>query len=100
KVNDMSATPPIIGITCDIADDRYAVHVAYASVVDECGGAPLLLPCLTQRIEEYMAICRGFLLTGGDDPAMEQWGIATHPKAKKIDAQRQKFDLDLLDALA
>lgn len=90
---------PVIGMTTDMEDDRLTVRSHYARIVHEEGGVPMLLPPIVALAERYVAQCDGVILTGGDDPIMEQWGVATHPQAKKIHPDRQAFELALLDAL-
>ncbi len=68
-------------------------------MVIRAGGTPLILPCSLERASDYVGICDGIILSGGDDPSMEQWGVATHPKAKSIDPIRQEFELAMLEAL-
>lgn len=93
-------TAPLIGITADRENDKYAQGVSYAAAVASAGGIPLILPHTITALDRYIALCDAFILTGGDDPIMEEWGIATHPLAKKIDPHRQSFELALLRALA
>ena len=90
---------PIIGITSDATEEKYQVSRAYSTMIADAGGTPVILPCLVSGVENYIQICDGFVFTGGDDPIMECWGIETHPKARKIDPERQEFELALLDAL-
>lgn len=90
---------PLIGITCDIRDDRYSAAPQCASAVAEAGGLPVLLPCLADCAPSYVDRCDGIILPGGDDPIMETWGIPTHDQAKPIAPERQAFELALLAAL-
>lgn len=97
-------TTPIIAITCDAGvspkgTPRYECAKAYAAAVAEAGGVPLLLPHVTERVAAYVRLCDGFVLTGGDDPAMEPFGEATHARATVMDAARQAFELALLAAI-
>lgn len=66
-------------------------------MVWDAGGLPAILPVLPCAEAELLQHCDGLILTGGDDPNMEQWGVATHPRAKRIHADRQAFELALLD---
>lgn len=91
--------PPIIGITADLTTDRHQVGRAFAPLIEQAGGVPIILPSCPSRVAEYLRTCQGFILSGGDDPIMEHWGIPTHPKATPIDPQRQEFELALLEAL-
>ena len=90
---------PVIGITCDIRDDRYSAAPHCASAVAEAGGLPVLLPCLVERASQFVDVCDGIILSGGDDPIMENWGISTHDQAKPIAHERQDFELALLAAI-
>ena len=88
---------PLIGITCDIRDDRYIAAPNCATTVAQAGGLPVLLPCLVERAGQFVDLCDGIIFTGGDDPIMENWGISTHEQAKPIAPQRQAFELALLN---
>jgi putative glutamine amidotransferase len=97
-------TPPIIGITPDVGvtakgTPRYKCAAAYAVAVARAGGVPVILPHQIEHVERYAAMCHGFVFTGGDDPATEAFGEATHPAAKVMDAGRQAFELALLAAV-
>ena len=93
-------SPPRIGITADRADDKYESAVYYTRAVVDAGGTPIILPHRADRIDQYLDLCDGVLLSGGDDPRMEPWGEPTHPKAKPIHEERQAFETALLEALA
>jgi putative glutamine amidotransferase len=90
---------PLIGITCDRDESHHRVAAGYGALVGEAGGVPVLLPCEPAFAAEYVRRCDGLLLSGGDDPIMEHWGVPTHPEAKPIHPQRQAFELALLEAL-
>ena len=90
---------PVIGITADATADKYQVGRSHSRLLAEAGSTPIVLPCEPDCVAQYVEHCDGFVLTGGDDPAMERWGIATHEKAKPINPQRQAFELALLGAL-
>lgn len=91
---------PVIGVTADItADGRLQVGSAYAQMIERAGGTPIVLPPIPARIEEFMRLCDGFVLTGGDDPDMTHWNVPMHPKATPLHPQRQAFELALLAAL-
>jgi len=98
-------TTPHIGITVDNRLDptvsrRYESPVAYSRAVVAAGGVPLLLPQEVSLAEAYVELCDGILLTGGNDPKMEAFGVTTHPQAKVTDPQRQAFEMAILNALA
>lgn len=73
--------------------------LAYAMCVERAGGVPIMLPPIPSLIAEHLRLGDGFILTGGDDPKMEAFGVPTHAQAKVIHPQRQAYELGLLDAL-
>jgi len=75
------------------------VGPGYAERARAAGGMPVLLPPLVDEVGHYLELCRGFVLTGGDDPEMEHWGVATHAKATMVDSRRQAFEIALLEGL-
>ena len=92
---------PLIGITVDTADNNIAYHSphSYGKAVERAGGVPILLPYKTDLalIPTYVDLIDGMLFSGGNDldPATycdEPW----HPKAAKIDPDRQKFEIALM----
>ena len=87
---------PVIGITLDLNDQRYSARPQCADAVADAGGVPILLPCLADCAPHFLDLCQGIILSGGDDPIMENWGISTHELAKPIAPQRQAFELALL----
>ena len=72
---------PLIGITVDYENDRYTTRCTIAKMIARAGGIPILLPCLSEFATQYAKACDGLILSGGDDPIMEHWGITTHEKA-------------------
>ncbi|HHN77666.1 MAG TPA: gamma-glutamyl-gamma-aminobutyrate hydrolase family protein [Phycisphaerales bacterium] len=95
--------PPVVGITTDVYDRDGAptcrVADAYAACVDRAGGLPVLLPPRSGRADELASMIDAAVLTGGDDPIMEDFGAPTHPAATPVHPMRQAFERALLDAL-
>ncbi|MEE9129475.1 MAG: gamma-glutamyl-gamma-aminobutyrate hydrolase family protein [Phycisphaerales bacterium] len=90
---------PVIGITLDLSNQRYSARPQCADAVADAGGVPILLPCLADCAPQFLDLCQGIILSGGDDPIMENWGIPTHKQAKPIAHERQAFELALLEVL-
>jgi putative glutamine amidotransferase len=95
----------IIGITVDNRDNaaasgKYEAAIAYTRAVSDAGGSPVLLPHESDRVDHYLALCDGLILTGGGDPAMETFGQSTDTRARVIDPARQQFELGLLQSAA
>lgn len=95
---------PLIGITPDVLDrdGRVTSRVAetYAVCVERAGGVPVVLSPSVGLIYGYVDGLDGFVLTGGDDPVMEEFGEPTHPAAVRVHPRRQAFEVALLRALA
>ena len=109
-------TRPLIGIAADVDTDRVSLRRNYEAVIRAAGGVPVLLapprgasgegrdrgrptPIARAAATEWLARVDGLLLTGGDDPIMEAFGVATHPKATPVHEDRQANEVALLDAL-
>lgn len=98
---------PVVGITMDLAEVasstgprlRAECGMAYAACVQAAGGTPLFLPPLVEEIQAHLAIIDGLVLTGGGDPRMEPFGAATHPEARLMHEQRQRYETALLAAI-
>jgi putative glutamine amidotransferase len=91
---------PVIGLTMDYKDDApsYALPFDYAKSIETAGGLPFLIPYKTHPalIPQYVDLCDGVLFTGGNDLDPSLYGEQWHPKAVKVDPDRQSFELALL----
>jgi putative glutamine amidotransferase len=103
---------PLIGITTDVEgsgpEQKSVVRRTYARAVAAAGGVPVLLAppdgaaddgAVARLAAALVARLDGLVLTGGDDPSMERYGVATHPEARVVHPDRQRFEEALLDAL-
>jgi len=71
--------------------------MSYVNAVVEAGGVPVVLPPIEKPTSDILSKFDGFILSGGDDPQMEPYGIATHPKATPVLIERQSYETALLD---
>lgn len=98
-------TRPVIGITCDLASHPKSGRLvcqcasAYAECVERGGGVPVLLPPHPASARDQLSLCAGLVLTGGDDPRLEAFGVATDPRASPMNPRRQEQELALLALL-
>lgn len=96
---------PLVGITTDLITTspdgplKAAAALAYARCVAACAGTPLLLPPILDLADEHLARCDALVLTGGDDPRTEPFGVPTHPKATPVHPDRQAYEMRLLSVL-
>ena len=95
-------TRPVVGITVDNRDNTaqsgaYECAIAYSRAVRSAGGVSVLLPHEVERVDDYLQLCDGLLLTGGVDPRTEPFGEPTHRQARPMDRRRQTFETALLD---
>jgi putative glutamine amidotransferase len=94
--------PPLIGITPDVIEHRgrpaCRVMTAYAERVARAGGLPVVLSPDPALVSRYTELLDGLVLSGGDDPRTEEFGVPTHPSATPVFAQRQAFEVALLRA--
>ncbi len=91
---------PVIGITMDYRDDGagYSLPFDYVKSIEAAGGLPFAIPYRLDHalIPQYVDLVDGVLFTGGDDLDPALYGEDWHPKAQRIDPNRQKFELALL----
>lgn len=98
---------PVIGITMDLVEVptatgtrlRAECGMAYAACVQAAGGTPFFLPPLVDQVPAQLALIHGLVLTGGGDPRTEPFGEATHPEARLMHEQRQRYETALLAAI-
>jgi putative glutamine amidotransferase len=97
--------PPIIGITCTQIDPpedqgrpRFGLSETYVRAVAAAGGAPLLIPLLTER-EMLRALYErldGLLLSGGGDIDPCHFGETVHESCRRILPDRDDMELALV----
>ncbi len=96
---------PLIAVTASVDEKDSRARRAYTDAVLRCGGLPVVLPVpglgedADEIAREYAKRFTGFLFTGGDDPRTEAYGQPTHPSAKTVAPERQRFEEALLRAL-
>lgn len=94
----------LVGITTDVIDrngvDTSQVSLAYARAVTAAGGIPVLLAPMEELVPEYVRRLGAIVLTGGDDPRTEPFGVQTHARATPLHPVRQAFESALILALA
>tara|TARA_Y100001934_G_C12318351_1_gene758768 strand:+ start:176 stop:895 length:720 start_codon:yes stop_codon:yes gene_type:complete len=93
-------TRPPIGITLDSEEPGgyskfpwYAVRENYGSAVAAGGGLPIMLPHEIDRIDEYLDLISGLVVTGGAfdvDPALFG-AVSTHPSVV-VKSHRTDFE--------
>jgi putative glutamine amidotransferase len=90
---------PLIGITADLVGDYARNRRTYIDMVAAAGGVPVLLPTIAALREDMLDRVDGVIITGGDDIDVSKFGIALHPKAECMAAERQEAEFALLRAL-
>ena len=95
---------PVIGITADLIDHngllRAAAPMNYVNAVANAGGVPVVVPPHPQTTIALLERLDGVVLTGGDDPATDPFGVPTDPRATRVSPQRQAAESLLLEHLA
>ena len=89
-------TRPRIAIPLDLkpGGDRYEQPRAYADAVRAAGGLPLPVPCVDPALaRDYLALCDGLLLAGGDfDIPPERYGEVRRPACGPARPERTAFE--------
>jgi putative glutamine amidotransferase len=92
---------PTIGITPDVVEHEGRVRVqcsmAYLEAIDRAGGVGVVLSALEGLVGAQVALCDGLVLTGGDDPRTERFGVATDARVTPVHPRRQAFEEALLE---
>lgn len=88
---------PLIGITCGLDSDRYAVTKYYSQAVEKCGGLPVILPLTTNRstLESLCQKISGLILSGGGDLDPTHFGEEPAIGLRRISPERDYFELEL-----
>ncbi len=100
----MGGVRPLIGIEVDLdasaTGRRYAkVYETYFDAVARAGGAPVLVPPMSdEALEVVLDRLDGLVLPGGDDLAADLWGEVQRPCARfvAVDARRLEAGRRLL----
>ena len=90
---------PLIGLSADFVDNYARLRRTYLDMVEVAGGIPVILPPKAALREEMLDRVDGVIMTGGDDIDVSRFGIALHPKAECMPAERQDAEFALLKAL-
>lgn len=99
---------PIIGITPSAQTDtlahgtfrRYILSSPYVRAIEAAGGIPLILPPQRDNVESLTQVIDGLLLSGGADIDPARYGESVvHPETYGIDDERDRFELDIFDAM-
>lgn len=95
---------PVIGIAADLIDHngllRAATPVNYINAVAAAGGVPVVMPPHPSTAIRLLEQIHGLVLTGGDDPATETFGVPTDARVTRVHPQRQSAESLILEHLA
>lgn len=93
---------PLIGITSVYSTNNKSgttwVDFAYVKAVTETGGAPLVLPTISedQILQQFVDQLDGLVLVGGDDIPPSAYGQQPHETVKIMPSQRYNFERNLI----
>lgn len=99
----MKTSKPVIGVVLDFDDDslktsmlKYKIRENYFEAVSQAGGIPFGLPLFTERVEDYLDVVDGILVTGGCFESPDYWYINSNIEQKgdeeKVKSRRLEFD--------
>ncbi len=93
---------PLIGVTTSItvrkSPERAYVNSAYLAAVQEAGGVPVPIPPQLDAgaMDELLARCDGFLLTGGGDVDPAIFNEPPHPSLSEVAPARDRLEIALV----
>jgi len=99
-----SRSGPLVAVTPDIetAPSGRLVEtcpLAYFDAIQHAGAIPVVPAPIPELAAAHARLFDAFVFTGGNDPAMEDFGKPTHPAATLVHPRRQQYELALLNAL-
>lgn len=92
---------PVIGITSSyVKHNNYMegvyVHHDYHRAIIEVGGIPIILPIAPPEVlDQYVEMCDGFILSGGEDVDPQFYNEDPHPKLGFFYPERDESELYL-----
>jgi len=104
----MTIKRPVIGITAYEEDAKWGpwseravlVPSTYVHAVDRAGGAAIILPIQSQRVEDLLERIDALVLSGGPDVGPDRYGEDPHPESQSPRIERDEFELTLVTAAA
>lgn len=104
--SNCSSSRPLIGITSvynvdkDNGSVKTEVGFEYIKAVAENGGAPVILPTITNEeiLQRYIDELDGLVLVGGDDIPPDAYGQQPHETVQVMPKQRYDFERQLIPA--
>ncbi len=95
---------PLVGITSYVEAasfgawklDAALIPYNYVQAIERAGGIALLVPPLTDGVEETLDALDGLLLSGGADVDPEEYGAEAHPETNGLRPDRDRSELALL----
>jgi len=93
---------PLIGITSVYSTNNKSgtnwVDFAYIKAITETGGAPMILPTISDEeiMQRYVEHLDGLVLVGGDDIPPSAYGQKAHETVKIMPIQRYNFEKSLI----
>lgn len=94
---------PLIAVTADLIDrngrETAMSAMAYSDAVWSAGGLPVIVGPEVDAVSDLAGRFDAFVLTGGDDPVLEGFGVPTDPRITPVMPRRQAFETALLALL-
>ena len=93
---------PIIGINLDTSgseeNPRFVLSSDYVDAISAAGGIPLLLPSVqdAEALKRQVALCDGFVFTGGKDIDPAKYGETPHESGNPLHSRREEYDFALV----
>lgn len=108
-MTEQNEKTPLIGINAGVRDIEgpgkpfLTLRTTYVDAVKEAGGTPIVVPAVEDEdiIARHVALCDGFIFTGGPDLDPALYGQEVHEavKDKMVEKRRENYDLALIRAV-
>jgi putative glutamine amidotransferase len=87
---------PLIGVSASFRDFGDYLGEGYQRPISMAGGLPVTLPRLTETVDELLDRIDGLMIAAGHDIDPVHYGQEPHVLLGRLDAARDRFELDLV----
>lgn len=99
----MNRKKPVIGITSSsvkyAGNESSMLPISYCDAVTKAGGIPVIIAVAKVELAaQWIDVCDGIILSGGEDLDPSSYREQPHPKLKKTIIERDQFEIGLVQA--
>lgn len=97
---------PVVGVTCYVEQARWGewnlpaalLPLSYVKAIERAGGRPVLVPPMTEAVDETVEALDGIVFAGGADLSPQLYGANPHPETKIVRPDRDRGEIALMES--